>query len=228
MNDTEEKLFRTPQEALVFAFNYSMQQQGRPLADRLASPAARTGKGLSGNDGAGQAGMIRRELEQLSAIDRAVLIARYAPRSMPCACGRACCSHHMPNPEYAAAITDLTRLAQSLFSGRLSHYQLRRALVEKALGVKVTIKEIADKCEVAEKTADTHWRTIRDWIGGQPKKKAKKEAKRSRVAAGAAAADIAEDIDDGGAETPTAIDGIESAARKRADDLLSGLPFIRQ
>ena len=47
MIDTEEKLFRTPQEALVFAFNYSMQQQGRPLADRLASPAARTGKGLS-------------------------------------------------------------------------------------------------------------------------------------------------------------------------------------
>jgi hypothetical protein len=133
----------------------------------------------------------------------------------------------MPNPEYAAAITELTRLAQSLFSGRLSHYQLRRALVEKALGVKVTIKAIADKCEVAEKTADAHWRTIRDWIGGQPKKKAKREAKRTRVAAGAAAADIAGDEEDHGAETHTAIDGIESAARKRADDLLSGLSFIR-
>lgn len=227
MSDTQEQLFRTPQEALVFAFRYSMQQQGRPLADRLASPAPRTGKGLSGNDGAAQAGMIRRELEQLSVIDRAVLTARYAPPSIPCACGRPCCARHMPNPEYVEAITELTRLAQTLFSGRLSHYQLRRALVEKALGAKVTIKAIADKCEVAEKTADAHWRTIRDWIGGQPKKKAKKAAKRSRVAAGGASADVGHDDEDSEAQPQTALDGIESAARKRADTLLSGLSFIR-
>lgn len=226
MSDTEQKLFRTPQEALVYAFSYSMQQQDRPLADRLASPAARTGKGLHGNDGAAQAGMIRRDLEQLSDIDRAVLVALFAPRSYPCACGSACCSHHRANPEYSAAITLLTEKALAQMAGHLSHYMLRRGLVEKALGTKITIKALAIRCEVSEKTADAHWRIIRDWIGGSPKKKAKKAAKRARVAAGPAVADVAQVDDDESAQTHTAVDGIASAARKRADGLLSALSFI--
>jgi hypothetical protein len=226
MSDTEQKLFRTPQEALVYAFSYSMQQQDRPLSDRLASPAARTGKGLHGNDGAAQAGMIRRELAELSDIDRAVLVALFAPRSYPCACGSACCSRHTPNPEYSAAISLLTEKALAQLSGHLSHYLLRRGLVEKALGTKITIKALATKCEVAEKTADAHWRVIRDWIGGTPKKKAKQAAKRARVAAGTSVADVAQVDDDEAAQTHTSVDGIASAARKRADGLLSTLSFV--
>lgn len=226
MIETAEQLFRTPQDAMVYAFSYSMQQQDRPLADRLASPAARTGKGLHGNDGAGQAGMIRRELAQLTDVDRAALVALFAPRSYPCACGSACCSRHTPNPEYVAAITLLTEKALGQLAGHLSHYQLRRSLVEKALGTKMTIKSIATKCEVAEKTADAHWRIIRDWICGTPKKKSRKAAKRARVNAGTAIADVAHADDDEETQTPAAVDGIASAARKRADDLLSTLSFI--
>lgn len=227
MTETTEQLFRTPQDAMRYAFSYAMQQQDRPLADRLAAPSARTGKGLHGNDGAGQAGMIRRELAQLSDVDRAVLVALFAPRSYPCACGSACCSRHTPNPEYSAAITLLTEKALSQLSGHLSNYQLRRGLVEKALGTKITIKALATKCEVTEKTADAHWRIIRDWIGGTPKKKSKKVAKRARVAAGIAVADVAHTDEDEEAQTRTAVDGIASAARKRADGLLSTLSFIR-
>lgn len=73
MTEPTTILFRTPQAALVFAFNYSMQQQGRPLADRMASPAARTGKGLSGVDGAAQAGMIRRVMGGLNQADTSPL-----------------------------------------------------------------------------------------------------------------------------------------------------------
>ncbi|MBW9102936.1 DNA-binding protein [Paraburkholderia phenoliruptrix] len=230
MIDTEQKLFRTPQDALIFAFNYSMQRADRSLVDRMASPAARTGKGLSGNDGAGQAGMIRRELEQLSDIERAVLVARFAPRSWPCACGRACCSGYEPNPEYQAAISLLTQSAMSVLAGRVVHYQLRRGLVEKAAGLKVEIATLARKCEVNEKTADAHWQIIKLWFQGRSRPKVK-PSKRKRAAAGDATADVADEphLHDEAIVQPevsSAVDGLESKARKRADELLSTLPFI--
>lgn len=230
MTETVETLFRTPQDALIFAFNYSMQRADRTLVDRMAAPAARTGKGLSGNDGAGQAGMIRRELEQLSDIERAVLVARFAPRSWPCACGRACCSGYTPNPEYQQAISLLTQAAMSVLAGRVVHYQLRRALVEKAAGMKVEITTLAKKCEVNEKTADAHWQIIKVWFQGRSKPKAK-PSKRKRAAAGEATADVADEqhLHDETVSQPdvaSAVDGLESTARKRADELLSALPFI--
>jgi hypothetical protein len=226
MIDMEQKLFRTPQDALIFAFNYSMQRQDRSLVDRLASPSPRTGKGLSGNDGAGQAGMVRRELEQLSEIHRAALVARFAPRSWPCNCGRACCSGYMANPEYVAALRTLEQAAMSILSGHMSHYRMRVRLVEKAMGAKVELAALAKECAVNEKTVSAHWRLIKDWLCGRPKPKSLKGGKRERVAAGDAAADVAADDDDGSEMPATAVDGVESQARKRADELLSSLPFI--
>ncbi|MCX5545863.1 DNA-binding protein [Paraburkholderia sp. CNPSo 3076] len=230
MVDAEQKLFRTPQDALIFAFNYSMQRVDRPLADRIASPAARAGKGLSGDDGAAQAGMIRRELEQLSGLERAVLVARFGPRSWPCACGRPCCSGYEPNPEYQAAISLLTQSVMSVLAGRLVHYQLRRGLVEKAAGMKVGIKALALKCEVSEKTAEAHWQIIKLWFQGRAKPKVK-PSKRKRAAAGEGTADVADEVHlhDESIELPdvaSSVDGLESKARKRADEMLSGLPFI--
>ena len=226
MIDTEQKLFRTPQDALIFAFNYSMQRQDRSLVDRLASPSPRTGKGLSGNDGAGQAGMIRRELEQLSDLHRAALVARFAPRSWPCNCGSACCSGYMANPEYVAALRALEQAAMPVLAGHLTHYRMRVRLVEKAMGAKVELAALAKECGVNEKTASAHWRLIKEWLCGKPKPKALKGGKRERVAAGEAAADVAADDSDEAGEVATAVDGVESQARKQVDALLSGLPFI--
>ncbi|RKE35277.1 hypothetical protein B0G76_1338 [Paraburkholderia sp. BL23I1N1] len=231
MTQTTEKLFRTPQDALIFAFNYSMQRGDRSLTDRMAAPSPRTGKGLSGNDGAAQAGMIRRELEELTDIERAVLVARFAPRSWPCACGRACCSGYTPNPEYLGAISLLTQAAMSALAGRVVHYQLRRGLVEKAAGAKVEIKALALKCEVSEKTAEAHWQLIKLWFQGRAKPKKVKPSKRTRTAAGVGAADVTDEphLHDEAVEQPdvaSSADGLESRARKAADSLLSTLTFI--
>ena len=231
MSETNEVLFRTPQDALVFAFNYSMQTRDRSAVDRLAAPSPRTGKGLSGNDGAGQAGMIRRELQQLTELERAVLVARFAPKAWPCTCGHACCSGYTPNPEYQAAISLLTEKVMPALAGRLVHYQLRRGLIEKAAGRKVEIKALASRCEISEKTAGEHWQIIKLWFQGQPKRKAK-PSKRKRAAAGDATADVADEahLHDEAIALPSvesAVDGVESKARKRADELLSGLSFIR-
>lgn len=227
MTNTEQILFRTPQDALIFAFNYSTQTRDRSAMDRMAAPSPRTGKGLSGNDGAAQAGMIRRELEQLTEIERAVLVARFAPRSSPCACGRACCGGHTPNPEYLAAIRTLEQAAMAILpSGTVVHYQLRRGLVEKATGVKIEIKSLAIKCGVAERTAYAHWEVIKHWFLGTAKPKKAKEAKRRRVAAGEGTVDIPGESELQ-PEVATAVDGLESKARKHADELLSGLGFVR-
>lgn len=231
MTETTETLFRTPQDALIFAFNYSIQTRDRSAVDRLAAPSPRSGKGLNGIDGAAQAGMIRRELEQLTDIERAVLVARFAPRALPCTCGHPCCAGYAPNPEYQAAISLLTEKVLPALAGRVVHYQLRRGLIEKAAGVKVEIKTLALKCEISEKTAGEHWQIIKLWFQGQPKRKAK-PSKRKRAAAGDATADVADeahlhDETTAAPEVETAVDGVESRARKRADELLSGLPFIR-
>jgi hypothetical protein len=226
MSETTEVLFRTPQDAMIFAFNYSVQTRDRSAMDRLAAPSPRTGKGLSGNDGAAQAGMIRRELEQMPSIEHAALVARFAPRSTPCACGRACCCGHIPNPEYVEAIRELEQAAMSILpSGTLINYRLRRGLVEKAVGVKIEIKALAIECGVAERTAYAHWEVIKRWFLGTAKPKKSKEAKRKRVAAGVAVTDVPAESDLS-PEVATSVDGIESMARKRADDLLGSLGFV--
>lgn len=250
-----EKLFRTPEDALRFAFSYSMAQQGRPLADRLASPGARNSKGLAGTVGAGQAGMVRRfidgassvaylqdlwgwartffsepeitkieaaemagivfleetrrveavytEFEQLTTVERAAIIARFAPRAFSCNCCRPCCTGYTPNPEWEQAIRDLTAAALVPLSGHLSHFLVRRKLVEEVFGVKVKLEQLAEKASVNKNTITAHRKIIRLWLGGQKAQHAKGER-----------------------EPQPAIDGVESAARKRIDTLLTGLDFI--
>lgn len=250
-----EKLFRTSEDALRYAFSYSMAQQGRPLADRLASPGARNSKGLAGTTGAGQAGFVRRfidgadsvqylrelwdwartvfsdgevtkieaaeqlgivfleetrrvaavhtELDQLTSIERAAIIARFAPRSFPCACCRPCCTGYTPNPEWEQAIRDLTNAALVPLAGHLSHYLVRRKLVEEVFGVKVKLEQLAEKASVNKNTVTAHRKIIRLWLAGQKAQPAKKDR-----------------------DATPAVDGVESAARKKIDTLLTGLDFI--
>ncbi|QGZ56739.1 hypothetical protein [Paraburkholderia acidiphila] len=255
MSETTEKLFRTPQDALVFAFNYSMHGQGRPLVDRLAAPSPRTGKGLSGNDGAGQAGMVRRfidgsdsveylrglwewarenytraeidqleeagqrglifleeqrrcssvyvELAQLTIVERAVVVARFAPKSFQCHCRHACCSGYTPNPEWRDAIRDLTHAALTPLAGHLSHHLVRRKLIEQVFDVKVNLEQLAEKASVSKNTVTAHRKIIKLWLSGQKAQPAK-----------------------GTREALPAVDGIESAARKKIDNLLSSREFV--
>lgn len=203
MTEVIQKPFRTPQDALVFAFNYSMQQQDRPLMDRLAAPAARTGKGLSGMDGAGQAGMIRQVISSLSEYEEATLIARFAPRTIPCSCRNPCCAGYRLNPDWDYAIGLLERGAQTILSGHVSHYRLRRKLVEQIFGVKIVLKDLAEQCSVHANTATEHRRLIKLWLSGQ---KAQHEK--------------------GGREATTAVDGVESMARKKVDSLLTAMDLV--
>lgn len=172
-------LFSSAHAALIFALHYSMQQYNRPLMNRIASGeltagmSAGGGPGLSGLDGAGQAGMIRAELARLSPIEQAVLVAHAAPSQIPCACGIACCSGFKTNPEWQDAMSTLTTAAASgALSGCVSNGRLRSALIQRLFGAKVTLTELAERFEVDDKTASAHHAKLKRWLFGGADQKA--------------------------------------------------------
>jgi hypothetical protein len=163
-----EPMFKSAHAALVFALNYSMQQYDRPLMNRKAAgPSTGTGKGLSGLDGAGQAGMVRVELERLAPIQQAVLVASIAPQQLPCECGVSCCSGWKINQEWADAMGDLTSAAAAAaLSGCLSNGRLRSMLIQRLFGAKVTLSKLAEDHKVDERTVSAHHAKLKRWLFG--------------------------------------------------------------
>ena len=96
-------LFENVDQALVYAYNFSHQQYPRSPMFRVILQS-KGGKGLGGLDGAAQAGMIRAEVTKLDRLEQAFIVARFAPASVPCDCGRSCCSGKRSNEEWTQAI----------------------------------------------------------------------------------------------------------------------------
>jgi len=166
----EEALFSSAHAALVFAFNFSGQQYDKSMMARMASGPTREGKGLGGLDGAAQAGMIRAELDRLDPLLMHILIARVAPPAVPCDCGRNCCAGSKPNKVWVDAILFLTERALGEMSGLLSHYLLRRGIIERCFGVKHNLADLADQCGVHRDTASAHNAKLVRWLKGAPAK----------------------------------------------------------
>ncbi|MGN6085808.1 DNA-binding protein [Trinickia sp.] len=161
--------FKSAFDAVRFALAYSSQQYGESLmAKRLRGESTGNGMGLIGNDGAGQAGIIRRELWELKDLQLAVIVARAALRDTACSCGAPCCSHRRPNVEWQSAIAYMTEISRSYCSG-FSHYRVRRSIVEKVFGVKCDLKQIAQECDAHINTVSAHHVAVRRWIEGNKK-----------------------------------------------------------
>lgn len=166
MNEIE---FKSAFDAVRFALAYSTQQYGETMmAKRLRGELSATGMGLVGVDGAGQAGMIRTKMGGLPELHRAVIIARAAPRDLPCSCGKACCSGSKPNPEWRAAISWLTDASAAYCSG-FSHYRVRRAIIERMFGVKCNLTDIAEDCGAHVNTVSKQHAVVRKWLEGDTK-----------------------------------------------------------
>lgn len=169
-----EALFKNSHEALRFAFSYSMQQYALTPMSKLMRGQIGGGKGLVGTDGAGQSGMLRERLDSgLSGLHGAILVARFAPPWLPCDCRSQCCSGRRSNPEWGAAVSYLTDELVSVLAGSASHRQLRKFLIERyfgadkdALGRKLTMEMLADKCGVNRKTAASHDAKLRQFLRG--------------------------------------------------------------
>lgn len=164
----EDVLFSSAHAALVFALNYSGQAYDRPMMNRLAAPATGSGKGLAGLDGAAQSGMIRAEIKALGKLAEAILIARIAPRWMPCACRAACCSGRTPNCEWTDAVAILADMVRTTaLAGCTAHGLLRRAYIVRYMTAKdarCTIEEIASRYEINRKTAEAHYGKVSKYL----------------------------------------------------------------
>ncbi|VVD29176.1 DNA-binding protein [Paraburkholderia dioscoreae] len=167
--ETSEVVFKSAFDAVRFALCYSSQQYGETLmAKRLRGDSTSQGMGLVGLDGAGQAGQIRREMWEMPDLHLAALVARAAPHDVPCCCGAQCCSGHRPNQEWRAAIAWLTDASTAYVSG-FSHYQVRRAIVERIFGSKEDLQDIAERCGAHRNTVGNHNTAVRRWLEGGKK-----------------------------------------------------------
>lgn len=154
MTTTLEPMFHSTHEALMFAFNFSLQQYDAPPMAKLMRGAIGSGRGLVGLDGAGQSGLVRAEVMALPGVQQYILAARYASRSVPCDCRKPCCSGQMVGKEYREAIEWLTDyVLRAALTGCTSNHRLRRLLVLRSFGVKAgSLEDISDETGVHRNT----------------------------------------------------------------------------
>lgn len=174
----DEALFSSAHAALTFALNFSGQQFGKSAVAALAAPAGGgSGKGLGGLDGAAQAGMVRQELHNCGVLVESLLIARVAQDTTVCSCNSACCSGRKANKEYQDALGYLTLECAQFFSGMLSLYSVRRGLIRKHFGEKISLKELALDAGCNEKTVYAQNEKISKWLKGTDRENSGQEAK---------------------------------------------------
>ena len=111
--------------------------------------------------------MIRAELARLVPLHRAVLVACIAPQQVPCECRAACCGGLKINAEWSDVIGELTTVAAAAaLAGCMSNGRLRSALIQRLLGAKATLSDLAARHDVDEKTAGAHSAKLKRWLFG--------------------------------------------------------------
>jgi hypothetical protein len=167
--DDELALFTTIHGALRFAFNFSYGTATKTSGiNAMMGGAKPKGRGLGGLDGAAQAGMIRSEVAALPKHQADIVVARYVARELPCACRFPCCRGYRENREWADAIDDLTKNVIRVCP-TVSHHRLRRGLVMRHFGVKVSFTELANACNVNRDTASAHNEKIAAYLKTEEK-----------------------------------------------------------
>lgn len=172
-----EPLFKNAHDALVFAFNYSDEQYAKTPMSKVMTQGKGTGKGLSGNDGAAQAGMIRAEIRRLGQIGEAILTARYAPVSLPCpGCTCPVCPGEHPNLEWTAAIKAIEKyLADEVLASCRTTWDMRMQYVQRLFlppSKNVPFSELAARNliggkPVSKRTVREHFSIVRELFQGK-------------------------------------------------------------
>jgi hypothetical protein len=157
-----EPLFKTAHQALSFAYNFSASSLDRPLMSRMADKYKPTGKGLAGLDGAGQAGMILRNMQELPRLHQMIILARFAPQASECHC----CGGPVPDAFWLGAIREISNAAVPVLSGHITMRALRDGIVAKYFGQKTSIQDLAKKAGVNRDTASHQNGLIVIWLHG--------------------------------------------------------------
>lgn len=141
---TDTGLFVSAHAAMLFAYGFRGQPALSVMNRMGQDPSGMPGKGLSGLDGAAQAGIIRCKLHTLGPLHEHILIADIAPRSEPCPCRSACCVGYTPTQEWADAVNWLAdNVRVNALEGHRTDHKMRRAAVQIFFGVKLKATKIA-------------------------------------------------------------------------------------
>ncbi len=171
INAGDEPLFRSAHEALVFAYNFSLQASTpmTPVAKLMRGPVG-PGRGLGGLDGAGQAGIIRAKIAELGKVGAAIITARIAPRTTKCECRAACCSGLRPNREWADALSTLAdTIRHTALAGCTSDGIMRREYVLRYFShrsERAPLEELARKYSIDRHTVGAHYAKVTRWLRG--------------------------------------------------------------
>lgn len=162
----QEALFDSTHEALIFAYNFADQQFAKSLMARLYAKHG-SGKGLSGIDGAGEAGMIMASVMQLKQYEQDALCARYTKVKSCCkGCGREVnttqvdealsrLENYVKNTNYCDGM-DISDDKRELLNKKVNavlntiNLMLIRAVIRSHFGIEQfgTLKELAEKYHV--------------------------------------------------------------------------------
>lgn len=142
----DDPLFKSTHDALVFAFNYAGQQSPKtPMTSLFKTPGIGSGKGLSGLDGAAQAGFILAEVCRLPDEQHNVVVARYDRVTHECKC----CGSDVNSEEREAAIDALSHCVE--LEG--VHRKVRLMIVRKIMcGGKLQYDLLARQYSLAERS----------------------------------------------------------------------------
>ncbi len=148
MTDTilqDAPLFRYSSDALLFAYRYSGQQYSMSAVAKMMGLRGGSGKGLSGLDGAAQAGMIKAEVDKLHPNERDCMVGRFAdPESEIC----------------KDAKKRLIPLAAAALPTGMHSRRMVAALVQRYFGKKATLNEMVEEFGVPKSTLHDQWRTV--------------------------------------------------------------------
>ncbi|HIC7213968.1 hypothetical protein [Burkholderia stabilis] len=165
MDPRHDGIFKSAEEAITFACNYSSQQYAlSPMAKILQRGAYGSGRGLIGLDGAGQAGMVFAEIARLDYWQMVALVARKATRSESCDCLSPCCRGWRMTELFREAVSQLADEVARTARDVLPVKEFRVAVLRKYFGDKIHVLDEAEKLGIDEHPANRHATTIRKWI----------------------------------------------------------------
>ena len=155
--------FASSYDALTYAYRFNHQQYERPLLNRQAAGPSVGCSGLSGLDGAGMAGSIRRHVTSMDPLAQAIIGAQFEERTTGCKC----CGQSVPRLEWKAAVRFVAECAtaQALTDCKRNP-ELVFGIVARLFGMPINLGELAEKCEASANTASNLNGKIKRWLRG--------------------------------------------------------------
>lgn len=156
----DEPLFDSAHQALMFAYTFAANQHAvaaaveRQISDLGAQRYERlrhVSRGLHGLDGAGQAGMIKRQVESLpSHAQRRVIEARFAI---------------LDRPMQVTAMRELTLIVMKRLHVERSEVELVASLVQRWFGARCTLIQLQEQSGLSARTITTRWSAVHRRLG---------------------------------------------------------------